>query len=265
MKKVSFFRVFSILCSSMFLITCSALIEVDNNDDSKESNSIDASVTSNDDSGKANINGSNDSDIIDNTISEVKINEVIARSDTESDWIEFYNPGKVSVDLSEWIIKDNDDSHIYFIPDGTILEKGSYLTIKRDDSGMTGFGFGLGKKDAVRLFDANNQMVDSTGEIGQPEIRLTIPSKNSILNENLSQQGGCDDVITRDPDFFGNDSILALCEPLCAAGVLVRERSGQWKGLESPEAVGAGIHPVFVDGFFDSDLRLRDHEQSLLS
>jgi hypothetical protein len=47
---------------------------------------------------------------------------------------------------------DNDDTHTpYVFPAGSIIAAGGYLAV---DTGASGFSFGLGSADNVRIFDA---------------------------------------------------------------------------------------------------------------
>lgn len=81
----------------------------------------------------------------------VVINEVESSSATGGpDWIELANPSDTAIDISGLIIKDNNDSHAYTIPDGTQIPAGGYFVIDE-----TQFGFGLGSSDAVRLYDGD--------------------------------------------------------------------------------------------------------------
>ncbi|MBN2410610.1 CotH kinase family protein [candidate division KSB1 bacterium] len=88
------------------------------------------------------------------------------------DWIELYNPQSVSQNLSGWIIKDNNNAHSFYIPDGTVLPPDSLLVICEnvDDFRMIypnvrniigNTGFGLGRSDQVRLYSTIMQSVDS--------------------------------------------------------------------------------------------------------
>lgn len=105
----------------------------------------------------------------------VVINEINYNSSEQydaGDWIELYNWGKQDIDISAWFIKDNNDEHIFIIPDGTMLRSSEYLVICRDSAGFTNvhsnvsnyigaFNFGLGSSgDAVRLFDKYENLVD---------------------------------------------------------------------------------------------------------
>ena len=73
-----------------------------------------------------------------------------------ADWIELPNPTNATIDISGIVIKDNDDTHSYIIPDGTTIEANGYLILTSDS-----FGFGLGKNDSVRLFE-NDLLIAST-------------------------------------------------------------------------------------------------------
>ena len=112
---------------------------------------------------------------INTPISEaIIINEINYNSSANfdsDDWIELYNASSESEDISNWTIKDDDDSHIFSIPENTILEANSYLVIVKDASkfavhfpdvpfiGDLGYGLG-GGGDQVRLFDTNENLVD---------------------------------------------------------------------------------------------------------
>ena len=50
------------------------------------------------------------------------------------DWVELYNAYDVPVDISGWVFKDEDDAHIFILPDNTIIAAGDYLVLCRDDS-----------------------------------------------------------------------------------------------------------------------------------
>jgi Lamin Tail Domain len=85
----------------------------------------------------------------------VKFNEVESSGGVPGDWAELYNTSAtITVDISGWIFKDSDDTHVYAIPAGTTIAPHGFLTLEEAD-----FGFGLGASDAVRLFDASGTML----------------------------------------------------------------------------------------------------------
>ncbi len=88
--------------------------------------------------------------------STVRINEVESDGGSPGDWVELVNTGTTAVDVSAWVVKDNDDSHSYKIASGTSLAAGAFLALDVDPS------FGLGGSDSARLFQADGStLVDS--------------------------------------------------------------------------------------------------------
>jgi hypothetical protein len=86
----------------------------------------------------------------------VKVNEVESNGGTPGDWTELYNAGTTPANIGGWVFKDNDDTHAYTIPAGTVLAPGGYFVV--EEAAQT---FGLGGADSVRLFDAAGVIVDS--------------------------------------------------------------------------------------------------------
>ena len=106
----------------------------------------------------------------------VVVNEINYNSSDNfnpGDWIELYNSGDLDLDLSGWVFKDDNDDHVFTIPEETTLNNNSYLIIARDpnlfnDSFQTAtqilgpFDFGLSAGgDAVRIFDHDGILKDS--------------------------------------------------------------------------------------------------------
>ncbi|WP_371782222.1 lamin tail domain-containing protein [Streptosporangium subroseum] len=86
----------------------------------------------------------------------VRINEVESNDGSPGDWIELVNTGTAAVDVSGWVVKDNDNSHSYKISSGRSLAAGAFLALDVDPS------FGLGSSDSARLFQAGGStLVDS--------------------------------------------------------------------------------------------------------
>ena len=88
------------------------------------------------------------------------------------DWIELVNNTGFTIDLSGWMIKDSDDSHVFVIPEQTIVENGQYIVLSRDTTlfksffpdvsnvlGNMSFGFS-GGGELVRLYDPDENLVD---------------------------------------------------------------------------------------------------------
>lgn len=84
------------------------------------------------------------------TVPVVKVNE-IKSTGGGADAIELYNPGTSAIDLSGYVVKDNDDTRTDKLPAGTVIEAGGYLVLSEG----THFTFGLGNGDSARLFMAD--------------------------------------------------------------------------------------------------------------
>ena len=110
----------------------------------------------------------------------IVINEIFFTNltgETPNDWVELYNKGTQEVDLSDWTIKDEDDSHAFVIPQGITIASSGYLVICRDNlaynsyygktnEGIGDMNFGLANgSDCVRLFNYQEVLVDSVGYI----------------------------------------------------------------------------------------------------
>lgn len=92
-----------------------------------------------------------------NDCSPVNINEVES-DDAGGDWIELYNFGDFSVDLSGFLVRDSGDASTYTIPAATTLAPGAYLVLNAGAQ----FAFTLDASDSARLFEANGTtLVDS--------------------------------------------------------------------------------------------------------
>ena len=69
----------------------------------------------------------------DNVTEEAKVLFTEVAYDTESageEWIELYNPGNASVDVSGWQVRDN--AGTYTVPEGTVIPAGETMVLARD-------------------------------------------------------------------------------------------------------------------------------------
>ncbi|MGW4778819.1 lamin tail domain-containing protein [Streptomyces filamentosus] len=86
---------------------------------------------------------------------DVRVNEVVTTGSVE-DSIELYNKGTSAVDVSGWILKDDDNGSKYTIAAGTTLAPGGFRAF--DVHGK----FGLGSSDKARLYlPDGSTLVDS--------------------------------------------------------------------------------------------------------
>ena len=155
-------------------------------------------------------------DLDDITDHGVVINEINYNSSDAfdpDDWVEIYNGNSDVMDLSSWVLKDDDDDHFFTLPSNTFLQPYQYLILCRDTvkfralfpeviSYYGGMDFGLGGGgDYVRLFDANGSMVDmveyddddpwpTLSDGSGPTLELRHPSLDNSLWENWSASIG---------------------------------------------------------------------------
>ena len=138
-------------------------------------------------------------------INEINYNSVETR-DTE-DWIELHNSTDISVDISGFILKDNDDNNQFIFPENTVLDTSEYLILTKDktlfqaiypevENVLGDFDFGLSSLgDAVRLFTPTLELRDevyylpeaswSTSANGQGgTLELISPELDNLLAEN---------------------------------------------------------------------------------
>jgi hypothetical protein len=106
---------------------------------------------------------------------DIVINELNYNSAPDfdpEDWVELYNNSESSVDVSNWVFKDDNDANQFVIPSGTIMNAGTYLVLAKDLAAFqTLFAgvspvigdipFGLSKSgELVRLFDSAGTLID---------------------------------------------------------------------------------------------------------
>lgn len=105
--------------------------------------------------------------------SDLAINELMASNDTTTadqdgeydDWVEFYNNGTSTIDLSGYFLSDDASNlALWTFPDGTTLEPDSYLIVWADNDQQAGLhaNFKLSASgDAVILSDTDTMIVDA--------------------------------------------------------------------------------------------------------
>lgn len=150
-------------------------------------------------------------------VESLVINEINYRSSVAfnaEDWIELYNPKSISIDISNWQIKDDNNAHIFVIPEGTQIEGNGYLVIVKDAAAFSSvfpdipyigeLDFGFGSSDAVRLYNSESKLMDiveydsedpwptcayetgNTLELIEPDLDNTLAENWSCINENGS-------------------------------------------------------------------------------
>jgi len=107
---------------------------------------------------------------------QIVINEINYNSSAAfntEDWIELCNNSQTDIDISGWVFKDSNDSQVFTIPAGTVLEKDSFIVLCVDTVlfkplfplvdnfiGNVGFGFS-GSGELIRLYDSQMNLIDS--------------------------------------------------------------------------------------------------------
>ena len=122
----------------------------------------------------------------------VYVSEAESSGGDPGDWIELSNGSDVTIDLSGYVLKDNDDAHAYVIPDGTTIAPGEFLVFDElADDGTGHFDFGLGSNDAVRIFDPAGTLVDefSWEGMGHADITYIRSEAGEVVPSGASTKG----------------------------------------------------------------------------
>ena len=96
----------------------------------------------------------------------IVINEIDSQP---ADWVEFYNPGTETLDISGYEIRDNSDDHRWQFLAGTTIAGGEYLVVEADSIGLVDGDesrfdapIGIGSADRIRLYDASLELIDDS-------------------------------------------------------------------------------------------------------
>ncbi|WSV43876.1 lamin tail domain-containing protein [Streptomyces sp. NBC_01077] len=183
-------------------------------------------------------------------VDDIRINEVVTTGSVD-DSIELFNKGAAAVDISGWVLKDDDSSHTFTVPAGATLAPG---TARAFDVAAA---FGLGSSDKARLYlPGGSTLVDSfswsahsapswsrcpdgTGSFGKAALTLGAPNDcGSGGGTNPVPWPGGSSVTTADgADVFGEDlsglyqegSVLWAAQNSGKLWRLVRDGSGGWR------------------------------------
>ena len=91
-------------------------------------------------------------------VTHVKVNEVESQGGTPGDWVELVNLSSVDLDVSGYIVRDDDDTHVATLPAGAVIPANGHYVVEESV-----LGFGLGGADQVRLFARDGRtLLDST-------------------------------------------------------------------------------------------------------
>ncbi len=99
---------------------------------------------------------------------DIRVNEVESNGGAPGDWIELFNPGAVAVDLSDWVVRDNDDTRFATIPAGSSIDAGEFFVVEE-----AVIGFGLGANDKARLsLPGGTILVDSASWVAHATLTI---------------------------------------------------------------------------------------------
>lgn len=127
------------------------------------------------------------------------------------DWFELNNISNAAIDLSGWVVKDEDNLDSYTIPNGFLLDSGQYLVLAYDKiqfaqfhplvfNSIGDFGWKLGSNDQVRVYDRDGWLVcsvDYDNNNGWPEEAdgdgptLEVLDEYADLNNPANWIAGC--------------------------------------------------------------------------
>lgn len=100
--------------------------------------------------------------------SEVNYNSSV--NSNSGDWIEFYNKTNSPIDLSGWKFSDSDNTHLYVLPLGSVLQSNGRIVLVQDTTlfnsrfpflsyNLNPFVFGFSSNgEVLRLFDATGKL-----------------------------------------------------------------------------------------------------------
>lgn len=146
----------------------------------------------------------------------VVINEINYNSTDNfdsDDWVEIYNNSNDTIDIGSWLLKDEDDDHIFTAPSNIKILPEQYIIFCKDTIKFTelfpdvesyygNLGFGLsGGSDLVRLFDNTGSLVDTvryddddpwplSADGNGPTLELKHPTLDNALWESWSASEG---------------------------------------------------------------------------
>jgi len=143
------------------------------------------------------------------------INEIMYNASTSmnsDDWIELYNPNSFSVDISNWVFKDANNTHEFLIPSGSTVAPNQYIILTKaltsfnstysitadryGDFGAGANGFGLSNTgELIRLYSNYGTLIDSViyDELAPwptqangfgPSLELISPAMDNTLPES---------------------------------------------------------------------------------
>lgn len=140
---------------------------------------------------------------------DIVINEVQSNSASDApDFVELTNTGAEPVDISGWVVRDDDDTHTATIPADTTLAPGAFLVIETEAAG----GFGLGSDDQARLFSADGTtLIDSYAWTDHAFSEGRVPDGVGSFGDTVPTPGAAN-VVREAPAEYDADATVAVNE-----------------------------------------------------
>jgi Lamin Tail Domain/CotH kinase protein/Chitobiase/beta-hexosaminidase C-terminal domain len=141
-------------------------------------------------------------------LGNIVLNEVMADNQTAvqnggnfPDWLELFNQGTNTVDISNWSLSDSGNARSFVFPGGTTIAAGGYLVVWCDtatnDPGLHS-GFALAKGgDQVFLYDTNTNRVDAIS-FGQQITDLSLGRVNGLWQLTIPTTNALNVAVTLD-------------------------------------------------------------------
>ncbi len=149
----------------------------------------------------------------DSTLVINEINYNAADDHDPGDWVELYNPTSDIIDMGNWAFKDENDDHVFTLPENMSLAPNQYIVLCEDSASFKALfqdvnniigdlGFGLeGGGELIRLYDSNGALMDTVSyddsdpwpeapDGNGPTLELINPGEDNALAINWSASEG---------------------------------------------------------------------------
>jgi hypothetical protein len=182
--------------------------------------------------------GNNDSAIVIN-----EINYKSAANRDTKDWVEFYNNSGVTMDISGWLFRDDDDQHAYIFPAPSAIQPYNYFVLCRDAQ-----AFKLLNPEAKHVSGDIDFKLSSSGDV------LRLYNADGVMIDRVSYGS-----IEPWPDLSGLEgSTIELIDPgLDNAFPFNWKASGKTGG--SPDAINSNGMATSVMNHYGSELSMENY------
>jgi len=132
-----------------------------------------------------------------------------------TDYIELYNGGDISVDISGFLLGDVEGSGRYAFPVGTVLEPGAYLTVYCDSTvnapGYAPFGISRAGGEVFYLIATNGAIVDRVVTLPTDLDQSMVLEEDGWTVSRIPTPGKPNSADQQDVQGVHNDGVSAVC------------------------------------------------------